>query len=268
MMSEIMQRGPITCGVAAPDSFVFKYHSGRQGGVYVDDSGDSEIDHDVEALGQQCVLVGGAEWGRAGMRYCFAGGEYAASLGSGGDCCWDTPDWQEVCRGAQEEDGGGGGRRRGGGLFAGGGGPGVGQRAQRAVALRWGRRSGLGQHVRGLSAGKEGGWAVASGGGGQPSRGFVAHGGWAAPATSSGAGPAVCGRGGAGDEAARLRVVAAAAGRRRGRRGAHGRGVPRPKPEHGTCRVWCWGAGPASRSACAPRERHTGLVRAGPWRRR
>lgn len=39
MMAEIMQRGPITCGVAAPDDFVYKYHSGRQGGVYVDNSG-------------------------------------------------------------------------------------------------------------------------------------------------------------------------------------------------------------------------------------
>ncbi|KIZ04807.1 cathepsin X [Monoraphidium neglectum] len=39
MMSEIAARGPITCGISAPDDFVFKYHSGRQGGVYVDNSG-------------------------------------------------------------------------------------------------------------------------------------------------------------------------------------------------------------------------------------
>ena len=39
MMSEIMQRGPITCGVAAPDDFVYSYHSAKNGGVYVDSGG-------------------------------------------------------------------------------------------------------------------------------------------------------------------------------------------------------------------------------------
>lgn len=39
MMTEIFERGPITCGVSAPDDFVFKYHSSKQGGVYVDNSG-------------------------------------------------------------------------------------------------------------------------------------------------------------------------------------------------------------------------------------
>jgi hypothetical protein len=51
MMSEIMAKGPITCGVAAPDEFVYKYHSGRQGGVYVDDMSG-------------CFIWGG---GRAGL---------------------------------------------------------------------------------------------------------------------------------------------------------------------------------------------------------
>lgn len=51
MMSEILARGPITCGIACPDDFTYSYHSGKDGGVYVDNSGDTEIDHDVEVVG-------------------------------------------------------------------------------------------------------------------------------------------------------------------------------------------------------------------------
>jgi len=60
-MAEIMARGPITCGVAAPDDFVFKYHSGRQGGVYVDNSGapGTGAARGVGREGAGAVAVGG-----------------------------------------------------------------------------------------------------------------------------------------------------------------------------------------------------------------
>lgn len=48
-MNEIYQRGPIQCGVAVDDEFIYKY----QGGIY-DDNGRAaqlEVDHDVEVVG-------------------------------------------------------------------------------------------------------------------------------------------------------------------------------------------------------------------------
>ncbi len=47
MMSEIMQRGPITCSIACPDDFVFNY----TGGVYTDLNNSTDVDHDVEVVG-------------------------------------------------------------------------------------------------------------------------------------------------------------------------------------------------------------------------
>lgn len=47
MMSEIMQRGPITCSIACPDDFVFNY----TGGVYTDKNNSTDVDHDVEVVG-------------------------------------------------------------------------------------------------------------------------------------------------------------------------------------------------------------------------
>eukprot|EP01025_Chloroclados_australasicus_P001728 TRINITY_DN104272_c0_g1_i1.p3 TRINITY_DN104272_c0_g1~~TRINITY_DN104272_c0_g1_i1.p3 ORF type:complete len:137 (+),score=33.43 TRINITY_DN104272_c0_g1_i1:3-413(+) len=46
MMSEIYQRGPITCSTASPDAFVYDY----RGGIY-DGPNDTAIDHDVEVVG-------------------------------------------------------------------------------------------------------------------------------------------------------------------------------------------------------------------------
>ena len=46
-MSEIMQRGPITCSIACPDDFVFNY----TGGVYTDKNNSTDVDHDVEVVG-------------------------------------------------------------------------------------------------------------------------------------------------------------------------------------------------------------------------
>lgn len=47
MMSEIMQRGPITCSIACPDDFIFNY----TGGVYTDMNNSTDVDHDVEVVG-------------------------------------------------------------------------------------------------------------------------------------------------------------------------------------------------------------------------
>ena len=47
MMSEIMQRGPITCSIACPDDFVWNY----TGGVYTDVNNSTDVDHDVEVVG-------------------------------------------------------------------------------------------------------------------------------------------------------------------------------------------------------------------------
>jgi len=47
MMSEILARGPITCGIAVDDEFCFKYTKG----VWHDKNNSSDIDHDVEVLG-------------------------------------------------------------------------------------------------------------------------------------------------------------------------------------------------------------------------
>ncbi|KAA6419488.1 MAG: peptidase C1A family [Trebouxia sp. A1-2] len=47
MMSEIMQRGPITCSIACPDDFIWNY----TGGVYTDVNNSTDVDHDVEVVG-------------------------------------------------------------------------------------------------------------------------------------------------------------------------------------------------------------------------
>lgn len=47
MMSEIIQRGPITCSIACPNDFVFNYH----GGVFVDKTNNTDVDHDIEVVG-------------------------------------------------------------------------------------------------------------------------------------------------------------------------------------------------------------------------
>ena len=47
MMSEIMQRGPITCSIACPDDFIFNY----TGGVWTDKNNATDVDHDVEVVG-------------------------------------------------------------------------------------------------------------------------------------------------------------------------------------------------------------------------
>ena len=46
MMQQIYQRGPIACGVATPDSF-----ENYTGGIYYDDTNDTDITHDISVVG-------------------------------------------------------------------------------------------------------------------------------------------------------------------------------------------------------------------------
>ena len=47
MMSEIYERGPITCGFASTDDFDYNY----QGGIYIDTTNATDMNHDVEVVG-------------------------------------------------------------------------------------------------------------------------------------------------------------------------------------------------------------------------
>ncbi|WIA42670.1 hypothetical protein OEZ86_008631 [Tetradesmus obliquus] len=101
MKQEILARGPIVCGIACPEEFVYKYHSAKRGGVYIDKSGDTELDHDVEVVG----------WGEEadGLKYWLvrnSWGSYWGSLGffklqrgvnalqiESGDCWYANPEY-------------------------------------------------------------------------------------------------------------------------------------------------------------------------------
>ncbi|KAI8476356.1 MAG: hypothetical protein J3K34DRAFT_256855 [Monoraphidium minutum] len=104
MMSEILARGPLTCGIACPDDFTFKYHSSRNGGVYVDSGEDTEIDHDVEVVGWGVDPESGLKywlvrnswgtyWGELGFFKVQrgAGGNGALQIESG-DCWYADPE--------------------------------------------------------------------------------------------------------------------------------------------------------------------------------
>ena len=47
MMTEIIERGPITCGFASVDDFDYNY----RGGIYIDTTNATEMNHDVEVVG-------------------------------------------------------------------------------------------------------------------------------------------------------------------------------------------------------------------------
>lgn len=47
IISELMARGPVVCGLAVSDDFAYNY----RGGIYVDKLNTTEVDHDVEIVG-------------------------------------------------------------------------------------------------------------------------------------------------------------------------------------------------------------------------
>ena len=47
MMNEIRARGPLVCSIATPEDFDYGYH----GGVAVDKTNSTDVDHDVEVVG-------------------------------------------------------------------------------------------------------------------------------------------------------------------------------------------------------------------------
>ncbi|MEW5298408.1 MAG: hypothetical protein WDW36_001534 [Sanguina aurantia] len=89
MQQEILARGPIVCGAACPDDFVFKY----PGGIYTDPDNDHDLDHDVEVVGwgeedgQKYWLIRnswGAYWGQLGF-FKLLRGNNTFNI-EGGDC--------------------------------------------------------------------------------------------------------------------------------------------------------------------------------------
>lgn len=103
---EILARGPVVCGIACPEKFVYGYRSG----VYVDDQKDKELDHDVEIVGwgeeedeasgekKKYWLIRnswGTYWGELGF-FKLERGVNSLQIESGedgsGDCWWAEPD--------------------------------------------------------------------------------------------------------------------------------------------------------------------------------
>ena len=92
MMQEIYQRGPIACGIAVPESL-----EDYTGGIYCDETGDTNIVHDISVVGygeedgQKFWLVRnswGTHWGEGGFfRVCRGTNNIAIET----DCAWATP---------------------------------------------------------------------------------------------------------------------------------------------------------------------------------
>jgi cathepsin X len=92
MMQEIAQRGPIACGVAVPEAL-----EEYTGGIYCDETGDTNIVHDISVVGygeengQKFWLVRnswGTHWGEEGFfRVCRGTNNIAIET----DCAWATP---------------------------------------------------------------------------------------------------------------------------------------------------------------------------------
>jgi len=58
MMNEIYQRGPIACGVAVPAALL----NWTGNGVFVDTTGENEIDHDISVVGWGTTAAGQDYW--------------------------------------------------------------------------------------------------------------------------------------------------------------------------------------------------------------
>jgi len=71
IMTEILHRGPVTCGLACFDAFNFGY----TGGVYRDTTNASDVDHDVEVVG----------WGEeSGQKYWVVRNSWGSYWGENG----------------------------------------------------------------------------------------------------------------------------------------------------------------------------------------
>lgn len=97
MMTEIFKRGPITCGIACPDDFVYSY----RGGIYKDVLKDKDVDHDVEVVGwgeEDGVQYWhvrnswGTYWGELGF-FRIERGVNALQI-EAGDCWYAIPDYK------------------------------------------------------------------------------------------------------------------------------------------------------------------------------
>ena len=92
MLQEVYQNGPITCGIAVPDSL-----EEYTGGIYCDDTGATEMVHAVSVVGygeedgNKYWLVRnswGTQWGEQGFfRVCRGSNNIAIES----DCSWATP---------------------------------------------------------------------------------------------------------------------------------------------------------------------------------
>ena len=72
MMSEIYQRGPITCSIATPDEFTYGYRAG----IWKDKSNSTidDIDHDVEVVGKKTLrakLTSGHHYNASSCSFWF-----------------------------------------------------------------------------------------------------------------------------------------------------------------------------------------------------
>jgi len=101
MMTEIYNRGPISCGISVPDDLVDKYN----GGIFYDMTNSTEIDHDISVVGygiengtKYWVIRNswGTYWGEAGFFRLVRG---VNNIGiESGTCDWATPQdtWSDV----------------------------------------------------------------------------------------------------------------------------------------------------------------------------
>lgn len=93
MMTEIYNRGPISCGISVPDDLVDKYN----GGIFIDLTNSTEIDHDISVVGygvengtKYWIIRNswGTYWGEAGF-FRLARGINNIGIESG-TCDWAT----------------------------------------------------------------------------------------------------------------------------------------------------------------------------------
>jgi cathepsin X len=111
MMQEIYQRGPISCGIAVPDSL-----ENYTGGIYNDTTGDTSIVHEVSVVGwgvENGVKYWtvrnswGSHWGEGGFFRVVRG---TNNIGIESECAWAVPTdtwtnpWIHYTTDAEKED--------------------------------------------------------------------------------------------------------------------------------------------------------------------